>query len=441
MNNISFVYKHLIFHTPFTPHLSTHPSSQQADTSNRVSVRPSATECGFASVARSLQLESLDPTTQTVAWEPCNGTVTKTNVDDGTYIMMARVQGSRRKLLATPAETYALSLFTVDTTPPVVSIPSAPPLYTSSSTVEFVLTADDPNATFACALVPGIVDRAPGNGTVGSGNFTVCSSPYVASSLSDGWYTFWVAATDQAGNTARPSNRTFLVDTKPPAVTVQCPGATPQSFFNISWSANDGNGSGIASTQCRFAALALRNGTTGTVDGAPWSNCTSPLVFANMPEGRYALQVLVTDRVNVSAQAAQCSVAVDATPPNTTIASGPSKSDLQPPQVTFVLVGDDGPWGSNVTLYQCQLNKISDSEYQQLRDASTTNVQLASTSWFNCSSTTVLDPSQLSTGTFAFRARAVDAAGNVGVPTAPWAFRVDSSIPIPSASASASSST
>lgn len=411
----------------------------QADASGRVAARPTPMECGFGPSSDALQLQDLDPTTQRVTWESCNSTYTKTDLEDGSYVMMARVKSSRRRLLATPAETYALSLFTVDTTPPVITVTSAPPLYSSSSSVEFAFTSDDPNATFTCALVPGIANTPPGNGTANAGNFTVCSSPYAASNLADGWYMFWVSAIDLASNVARPVNRTFLVDTKPPSVTMQCPGATPASSFNISWNANDGNGSGVASTQCRFFAVALRNGTTGSADGVPWTNCTSPLAFSNMPEGRYALQLLVTDRANVSAQAAQCSVAVDSTPPNTTIASGPNKNDLQPPQVTFVLVGDDGAWGSNVTLYQCQLSKISDADYQQLRDAGTTNVQLASASWFNCSSTTVLDPSQLSTGTFAFRARSVDAAGNVGGATAPWAFRVDSSIPIPSASASASS--
>ena len=404
-----------------------------------MAARPATTECGFGSVASDVQLQDIDPATQNVAWEACNGTYSKSNLDDGSYLMMARVQNTRRKLLATPAETYALSLFTVDTTPPVVQVSSGPPLYTSSSTAEFVFSSDDPNTTFTCALVPGTTSTPPGNGTANSGNFTVCSSPYVANNLPDGWHTWWLSATDVANNVARPTNRTFLVDTQPPSVTLQCPGASPSPSFNISWNTNDGNGSGIASTQCRFYPVVLRNGTTGSADGLPWTNCSSPMAFSNMPEGRYALQVMVTDRANVSAQASQCSVAVDATPPNTTIASGPDKNDLQPPQVTFVLVGDDGAWGSNVTLYQCQLNKISDADYQQLRDAAMTNVQLASSSWFNCSSTTVLDPSQLSTGTFAFRARAVDAAGNVGVPTAPWAFRVDSSIPIPSASASASS--
>lgn len=160
-----------------------------------------------------------------------------------------------------------------------------------------------------------------------------------------------------------------------------------------------------------------------------------------MAEGRYGFQLQVADRANVSSTAVPCAIAVDNTPPNTTISSGPNKNDLQPPQVTFTLVADDGAYGSNVTLYQCQLNKISDAEYQQLRGGSpTTDIQLASTSWFNCSSTTVVDQTQLSTGNWAFRARAVDNAGNVGVPTSVYVFRVDSSIPIPSAVQATSSS-
>ncbi len=97
----------------------------------------------------------------------------------------------------------------------------------------------------------------PGNGTAGSGNFTVCTSPATYPALADGWYTWWLGATDLAGNTAQPSNSTFLVDTKPPAVTLQCPGATQASSFVVSWNANDGNGSGIASTQCKYVVVVV----------------------------------------------------------------------------------------------------------------------------------------------------------------------------------------
>ncbi len=185
----------------------------------------------------------------------------------------------------------------------------------------------------------------------------------------------------------------------------------------------------------------LKNGTTGSADNTTWTTCTSPLNYTNMPEGRYGFQLQVTDRANVSTTPVPCAIAVDTTAPNTTIASGPDKNDLQPPQVTFTLVADDGAYGSNVSLYQCQLNKISDADYQQLRGGSVTvDIQLASTTWFNCSSTTVVDQTQLSTGNWAFRARVVDNAGNVGVPTAVYVFRVDSSIPIPSSVQASSSS-
>ncbi len=50
-------------------------------------------------------------------------------------------------------------LFPMHTTHPLsftqVNITSAPPLYTSRSNAEFVFAADDANATFACALLPG----------------------------------------------------------------------------------------------------------------------------------------------------------------------------------------------------------------------------------------------------------------------------------------------
>ncbi len=78
-----------------------------------------------------------------------------------------------------------------DTTPPVVTIDSAPPIAGPRSDATFAFSANEP-ATFACSL-----DRAA---------FAPCTSPVTFQRLPAGTHVFSVRATDPAGNTGTASH-------------------------------------------------------------------------------------------------------------------------------------------------------------------------------------------------------------------------------------------
>jgi hypothetical protein len=96
-----------------------------------------------------------------------------------------------------PAASFPWTIVVPDTTPPVVSITSAPPAATTATGASFSFAADDPGAVFACAL-----DAAP---------FTACTSPAAYTGLAIGPHVFSVRATDAAGNTSPAATHAWQV--------------------------------------------------------------------------------------------------------------------------------------------------------------------------------------------------------------------------------------
>jgi hypothetical protein len=89
--------------------------------------------------------------------------------------------------------------FTVDTVPPDTSITSGPGT-TNDPTPTFAFSSSQAGSGFSCK--------------VDSGPYTPCSSPKPTSRLADGSHTFYVRASDPAGNTdATPATRSFTVHT------------------------------------------------------------------------------------------------------------------------------------------------------------------------------------------------------------------------------------
>lgn len=91
-----------------------------------------------------------------------------------------------------------------DTTAPNTTISSGPSGATTDRTPTFAFTSSEAGSTFECR--------------VDSGSFTACSSPRTTSSLPNGAHTFYVRATDAAGNTdSTPASRSFTVSVSNPA--------------------------------------------------------------------------------------------------------------------------------------------------------------------------------------------------------------------------------
>ena len=82
--------------------------------------------------------------------------------------------------------------------PGLLDLRNLPGPVTNDSTPTFAFTSSAPGSTFECR--------------VDAGSFGSCSSPFTTPFLADGQHTFYVRATDMAGNTdPTPDSRTFTV--------------------------------------------------------------------------------------------------------------------------------------------------------------------------------------------------------------------------------------
>lgn len=121
-------------------------------------------------------------------WAACVSPVTNANIKDGSYRFMVRLAGD-----ATPAstatgipDTWAVSDFVVDSTPPRVTVSSSPTGIAGSGNVVVDFTMSE-EATAQCKLTP--VSGGKGSGY----DYTPCTSPARVSNLTDGVYTLNVS--------------------------------------------------------------------------------------------------------------------------------------------------------------------------------------------------------------------------------------------------------
>lgn len=201
----------------------------------------------------------------------------------------------------------------VDTTPPETFLDSGPPDPTNDNTSTFDFHSDDGAATFECRLYllsaptppafgPCLDDPRPG------------ASHTPAAPLADNRYKFEVRARDLSNNVdVAPASQTFTVDTAPPAVTINSfpPSLTNDNTPQFGFSSEPG-----ASFQCRVDG----------VDGDPFGACSGPgasHTTATLLDGPHTFHVRATDAAGNTSAPAIRNFTVDATPPDTTIDSGP----------------------------------------------------------------------------------------------------------------------
>lgn len=93
---------------------------------------------------------------------------------------------------------------------PDTTLTTTPPAATNQTSATFAFEANDPFATFECA-----VDAA---------SFSACESPSDVTGLAEGWHTFQVRAVDrELLRDATPASFTWLVDLTPPEVDITSP--------------------------------------------------------------------------------------------------------------------------------------------------------------------------------------------------------------------------
>jgi Bacterial Ig-like domain len=302
------------------------------------------------------------------AYVPCASPYTPaTPLDDGSYTF---------RVLATDAAGNARLMtqgFSVDATPPAVSIVSGPAGPTNARAPSFGFTVDGTATTVECSIDQGAEAYVP------------CASSYTpATPLGDGPYTFRVRAVDGLGN---PTTRTqgFAIDSAAPSLSIDSgpAGATNDTTPSFQFSAEAGT-----TVAC-------------SIDQAPYGSCTSGTTYAigtPLPEGTHTVRVRARDAGGNDAIVLR-TFTVDTTTPSLSIGFGPSgtTSDATP------LFGFSAEAGTTV---ECSI----DQGLPAYRPCASTTTDAA--------------VAPLADGAYVFRVRASDRAGNQTSVTR--AFTVDS---------------
>lgn len=193
---------------------------------------------------------------------PCSSPTTYTGLAEGTHTFSVQAVAPDGGSALAPAN-YA---WTIDTVSPQTSITGTPPARTNVRAPTFTFTSTEPGSSFTCK--------------VGSGAFVSCTSPYTTPTLSDGTHTFFVIATDVAGNSDPfPAQYTWVLDTVAPNTTI---------------TVNPTNPSNVTSPQFQFTS-----DEPGTfrckLDSGTAAPCTSPMTVTISGEGTHTFEVTAID--------------------------------------------------------------------------------------------------------------------------------------------------
>jgi len=248
--------------------------------------------------------------------------------------------------------------------------PSGP---TNSASVTFTFSSPQTSASFACRL-----DDA---------HFAPCSSPQALAGLADGPHTFYVRARDPAGGVdLTPASRAFVVDTKAPAVTIDLgpSGSTndPRPAFGFS------SADAATTFACSLAS--------GTATFEPCSGVGTDQPAEDLADGTYTFSVTATDTAG-----------------NATTATRDFVVDTQAPRVSI----DSGPTGEGV-------NARPTFGFSSTDDSATfeCSIDTGAPSFGPCTADGTDQPaSDLKDGSYTFRVRATDAAGNSATATREFA--------------------
>ncbi len=260
----------------------------------------------------------------------------------------------------------------IDTIAPDTTIDSTPAAATQDTT-----------PTFAFSSEIGATLQARVNG----GSWTSETSPLTLGPLAENTYTFEVRATDVAGNVdASPASFTFTVDTTAANTTITSSPPAPSSSTSASFS---------------FTASDAGPGFECRLDGAAFTDCSSPQSYTGLSEAPHTFEVRAEDAAgNVDATPDTHAWTVDQTAPDTSFSSTPTDPSANTTP-TFGLGSTETP-----STFECKLDGGG---------------------WSSCS-TPVTTPS-LGDGSHTLKARATDAAGNTDASEVTITWLVDATAP------------
>ena len=272
-----------------------------------------------------------------------------------------------------------------ETEAPETTITASPAASTTSTSATFRFTASELGVTYQCAL-----DTAA---------WSACNSGVTYSNLSVGEHTFQVRAIDAADNVeVEPASYTWLVvtgDGTPPIVLItDAPAINPDT--------------GVADTdyaRFEFEANEPVQGYKCSLDGAPYSNCTSPIEYHALSPMLHQFRVKATDvHGNVGVATMYEWETLDTTPPDTELLSWPSNPSGSS-TARFEFKGTD-----NITVIEGEVQVL---EFE---------CRLNEGNWSACISPANL--ANVGPGLNTFEVRAVDNEGNIDPSPAGYAWTV-----------------
>jgi hypothetical protein len=246
--------------------------------------------------------------------------------------------------------------WSVDTTPPALTLTSKPPLVTTMTSAQLTFTTGDA-VTVTCQLD----GAAPAS----------CSTSVSYSGLGDGSHTFTLRGTDAAGNTGSQTY-TWSVDSTPQALTLNTYPSDPSTSATAAFT---------------FTITGASSGTC-QLDSQAATSCTTSVSYSNVADGMHTFTLRASDGAGNSATKTY-PWTVDSTGPALTLNAPPAVTNHTDLSIAFT-VGDSTSW-------TCQL----DGGNQQA-----------------CS--TPFTATGLGNGSHSFTLRGTDAAGNTASRSATW---------------------
>ena len=182
--------------------------------------------------------------------------------------------------------------------PPDTTIDSGPAAAgTASSAPSFGFSSPSSPVTFQCSI--------------DGSTFSTCTSPATEEGLPAGSHTFAVRAVNSSGiGDGSPASRTFTVDSSTPETAIDSgPAASATTGPSTAFGFSSEPG---ATFEC-------------SLDGAVFSACSSGTALTGLASGSHTFVVRAVDAVgNQDPTASSRTWTVDATPPETSIDSGPA---------------------------------------------------------------------------------------------------------------------
>jgi len=206
------------------------------------------------------------------AFAPCTSPVQLSGIAEGPHVFAVRARDTAGNVGRPISVSW--TFVRPDTTPPTVSIASAPPATTIETSAAFAFVAGEVGVTFECSLDGAA--HAP------------CASPAAYSSLALGPHTFAVRGRDAAGNVGLPATASWTIVTAPlPDLAVSTFGPFSITVVNRGTAAATARSVLTITLVGTFTVPALAPGASATFN---WSTC------------RRGTYTAIVDRTNVVAE-------------------------------------------------------------------------------------------------------------------------------------------